>query len=280
MNATADNTVTAARPDRLRPLRYLWRTPVLLLHIFIALPLALIVISPVGARLRIGGQRLDHWMTSWWSRWLVRCFGFRLRRYGEPQPGAVLFVANHLSWLDIELLHSQAFMCFVAKAEIARWPLVGWLASRAGTIYHQRGSGHSLAAVMQVVVERLRAGLPVGVFPEGGTGAGDRVRTFHARIFQVALDADVPVQPVALLYGNDGRQDPSVAFAPGESFFANFLRVLGGRGTIAEVHFCTPIPVNGEGRRRMAERARSEICAALGLPDTHERGAAAANADD
>lgn len=280
MNATADNAVAAARPDRLRPLRYLWRSPVLAVHILIALPLALLVINPLGARLRIAGQRLDHWMTSWWSRWLVRCFGFRVRRYGEPQPGAVLFVANHLSWLDIELLHSQAFMCFVAKAEISRWPLVGWLAGRAGTIYHERGNGHSLAAVMQRVVGRLREGLPVGVFPEGGTGAGDRVRTFHARIFQVALDADVPVQPVALLYGNEGRQDPTVSFAPGESFFANFLRLLGGPGMTAEVHFCSPIPVNGDGRRRMAERARSEICAALGLPDAQERGGSAAGSED
>lgn len=280
MNAAADNAVTASRPDRLRPLRYLWRTPLLLLHLFVGLPLALLAINPLGARLRLRGQRFDHWVTSWWSRWLVRCFGFRLRRYGEPLPGATLFVANHLSWLDIEVLHSQAFMCFVAKAEIGRWPVVGWLASRAGTIYHQRGSGHSLAAVMQLVVGRLREGLPVGVFPEGGTGAGDRVRTFHARIFQVALDAGVPVQPVALLYGNDGRQDPAVAFAPGESFFANFLRVLGGPGMTAEVHFCQPISLDGEGRRRIAERARSEICAALGLPDTHERGNAAAAAED
>lgn len=280
MNATADTAVTAARPDRLRPLRYIWRTPLLLLHILIALPLALLVINPLGARIHIGGQRLDHWMTSWWSRWLVRCFGFRLRRFGQPQPGATLFVANHLSWLDIELLHSQAFMCFVAKAEISRWPLVGWLASRAGTIYHQRGSGHSLAAVMAVMVERLRQGLPVGVFPEGGTGAGDRVRTFHARIFQVAVEAGVPVQPVALRYGSDGKQDPAVAFAPGESFFGNFLRVLGGPGMDAEVHFCTPIPVAADGRRRLAESARVAICQALGLPEANERSGAAAAADD
>lgn len=279
MNAAADTAVTASRPDRLRPLRYIWRTPLLLVHLLIALPLAMLVINPLGARLRIGEMRLDHWMTCWWSRWLVRCFGFRLRRYGEPLPGATLFVANHLSWLDIELLHSQAFMCFVAKAEIGRWPLVGWLASRAGTIYHQRGSGHSLAAVMAVVVERLQQGLPVGVFPEGGTGAGDRVRTFHARIFQVALDAGVPVQPVALRYGNDGKQDPAVAFAPGESFLANFLRVLGGPGMNAEVHFCTPVPLDGEGRRRIAENARSAICETLGLPLGNERNAAAAGDD-
>jgi 1-acyl-sn-glycerol-3-phosphate acyltransferase len=280
MNATADNAVTASRPDRLRPLRYLLRTPPLLIHILIALPLALLVINPVGARLRIRGQRLDHWMTGWWSRWLVRCFGFRLRRIGQPLEGPVLFVANHVSWLDIELMHSQAFMCFVAKAEIGRWPLVGWLASRAGTIYHQRGSGHSLAAVMEVVVQRLREGLPVGVFPEGGTGAGDRVRTFHARIFQVAVDAGVPVQPVALRYGNDGRQDPRVPFGPRESFFANFLRVLGGPPMTAEVHFCTPLPAVADGRRRVAEAARSAICRALDLPEANERGAASAAAED
>ncbi|HJU38704.1 MAG TPA: lysophospholipid acyltransferase family protein [Tahibacter sp.] len=267
MNSAADSPMTVPRRDRLRPLRYLVRTPLLLLHVLIALPLALVVINPLGARVRIGGRPLDQITVSWWSRWLVRCFGFRIRRYGEALPGPVLFVANHLSWLDIELLHSQAFMCFVAKAEIGRWPLVGWLASRAGTIYHQRGSGHSLAAVMERVVARLNEGFPVGVFPEGGTGAGDRVRTFHARIFQVAVDAQVPVQPVALRYGNDGRQDPHVAFGPGESFMANFLRVLGGPGMTAEVHFCAPVDIDPDGRRRTAEAARERIVAALGLAD-------------
>lgn len=265
--AADDSPVPKPRRDPWRPLRYLVRTPILLLHILIALPLALIVINPLGAKLRVGARPLDEWMVSWWSRWLVRCFGFRIRRYGEPLPGPVLFVANHLSWLDIELLHSQAYMCFVAKAEIGRWPLVGWLASRAGTIYHQRGSGHSLAAVMERVVERLREGKPVGVFPEGGTGAGDRVRTFHARIFQVAVDAQVPVQPIALLYGNDHRQDAGVAFAPGESFLANFLRVLGGPGMVAEVHFCPPVEQAADARRRTAESARERIIEALGLTD-------------
>lgn len=263
MNSTAvDSSVTVR--DRWRPLRYLWRTPPLVLHVLIALPLALLVINPLSARLRMRGQRFDHWMTRWWSGALVRRFGFRIRRFGEPLPGATLFVANHLSWLDIELMHSQTFLCFVAKAEIARWPLIGWLASRAGTIYHRRGSGHSLGAVMDVVVERLKSGLAVGVFPEGGTGDGARVRTFHARIFQVAVDAGVPVQPVALRYGRDGRQAPAVAFAPGESFFTNFLRVLGGPRFDAEVHFCPPLTPSEGDRRATAEAARAAIMRELG----------------
>lgn len=264
---TVAESVSDTRRDWLKPLRYAWRTPLLLLHILIAFPLALAVFNPLADRVHIRGERLDHWMTRWWSRWLVRIFGFHIRRFGEPLPGAVLFVANHVSWLDIELMHSQRIMSFVAKAEISRWPLVGWLATRAGTIYHQRGSAHSLGAVMERVVVRLREGMAVGVFPEGGTGPGDRVRTFHARIFQVAVDAQVPVQPVALCYGKSGKMDLSVPFAPRESFFASFLRILGGPGMDAELHFLDPLPSTSDGRRAVAEAARSRIAAALGFAD-------------
>ncbi len=251
----------------MRPLRYLWRVPLLILHALIAFTLAVTIFNPLALRCHIGGQRLDYWMTCWWSRRLVRLFGFRIRRFGEPLPGAVLFVANHVSWLDIELMHSQRIMSFVAKAEIERWPVVGWLATRAGTIYHQRGSTHSLGAVMERVVQRLQQGMAVGVFPEGGTGPGDRLRTFHARIFQVAVDAGVPVQPVALCYGRDGRMDLRVPFGAKESFFANFLRILGGPRLDAEVHFLDPVPLEGEGRRQIADAARVRISAALGYVD-------------
>ncbi|KLD73022.1 acetyltransferase, partial [Xanthomonas hyacinthi DSM 19077] len=67
------------------------------------------------------------------------------------------------------------------------------MAARGGTIFHRRGSNHSLASVMAVMVERLRAGRAVAVFPEGGTGHNGVLRIFHARIFQAALDAEVPV---------------------------------------------------------------------------------------
>jgi 1-acyl-sn-glycerol-3-phosphate acyltransferase len=173
-------------------------------------------------------------------------------------------VANHVSWLDIELMHSQRAISFVAKSEIARWPLVGWLATRAGTIYHRRGNADSMTAVMERVVERLRQGEPVGIFPEGGTGRGDQVRTFHARIFQAALDAVVPVQPVALRYGREGRQDPAMPFAPGESFFANLLRILGNPSMDAEVHFLDPVDATPDARRRMAEESRARIVRTLG----------------
>jgi len=263
--------------DWLRPLRYLVRTPLLLLHVLLSLPLTLLVLNPVGARILVKHrEQLDHFMVRWWSAMMLRIFGFRVVKRGEPLPGAALLVANHVTWLDIELIHSQRMACFVAKSEIARWPLVGWLASRAGTIYHERGSQSSLARVAEVMVERLRAGMAVAVFPEGGTGPGDHVRTFHARIFQAALDADVPAQPVALKFTRDGVLTTAPAFRGKESFLANFLRVLGEPTTTAEVMFLEPIPVARDGRRRMADAARSRIIEAMGVSDRRRPQAEAA----
>ncbi|MCE7950328.1 MAG: 1-acyl-sn-glycerol-3-phosphate acyltransferase [Xanthomonadales bacterium PRO7] len=266
MHSTADPS-TETRRDWRRPLRYLWRTPWIFVHVVVAVPLTLVAFSPVGRNLHLRGERLDCWLQRWWSAGIVRRCGFRIVRVGEPLPGPVLFVANHVSWLDIELMHSQRVMSFVAKAEIARWPLIGWLASRAGTIFHRRGSGHSLNAVMEQAVERLRDGMAVGVFPEGGTGPGDRLRTFHARIFQIAADAQVTVQPVAISYGNNGKMDLRVPFADGESFFANVVRLLGDPGVEAHVRFLDPVELNAEGRRQTAEAVRTAIALALDYTD-------------
>lgn len=261
-----DLSASAPLRDRRRPLRYALRVPLLLLHVIVAIPLALIV-ALLPARAATATQEpFSHRLVRWWSTVLLRIFGFRARRYGEALPDPVLFVANHVSWLDITLLHSQRAACFVAKAEIAGWPLVGWLAARAGTIYHRRGSPHSLTTVMQVMVERLRDDRSVAVFPEGGidhTGSVLHVRVFHARILQAALDAGVPVQPVALRYSRDGRAWQGVTFQRGESFLANFFRLLGEPTLDAEVHFLAPVPNGGDGRRRMAEAARAAIVDAL-----------------
>jgi 1-acyl-sn-glycerol-3-phosphate acyltransferase len=248
----------------LRVLRFLIRLPVLLLHLLIGLPLTLLMINPLTTRWRLAsGERVDHRVIRWWSGSLMRIFGFRVRRFGEPLRGPALVVANHVSWIDIVLLHSQRMVGFVAKAEISRWPLIGWLASRGGTIYHHRGDNASLHGVMHQMLERLRSGEAVGVFAEGRTTDGRQIATFHARIFQPAVLAEVPVQPVALRYGHGGDAQTIVAFAPGESFLGNFLRLLGEPGRHAEVHFLQPVAASAEGRRKLAEACRAQIVAAM-----------------
>ncbi len=262
-------SVVPARADRLRGVRYLWRVPVLLLVVTVAVPLGLLVLGlPMRPR-SAGHEPLGQRVVRFWSRALLRgAFGFRIRAQGAPLPGAALLVANHVSWMDIELVHTQRAACFVAKAEIARWPLVGWLAARGGTIFHRRGNPASLSAVMATMVQRLRQGRCVAVFPEGGIeqveGGLAQVRTFHARVFQCALDADVPVQPLALSYCRDGRIEQDAGFRPDESFVANFFRLLGAAPLDAEVHFLPPLAVPAQNTRRaMAEAARAAIAARL-----------------
>lgn len=260
VSVPGDWSVTAV----VRVLRYLVRIPALLLHLLLGLPLTLLLMAPPWRDWTVGGRRLEGRAVRAWSGGLLRLFGLRVRRIGEPLSGPVLLVANHVSWVDIEMIHSQKLVGFVAKAEIARWPLVGWMAARGHTIFHQRGSNESLGGVMDEMVARLRQGRPVAVFPEGRTRDGSEVGPFHARTFSAAVEAGVPVQPVALRYGRDGRDQTVVAFAPGESFMGNFLRLLGDPPRQAEVHFLEPIDSRAmEGRRQIAELARRRVVAAL-----------------
>ena len=258
-----DSTTARAR-DLWRPLRYVWRVPLLLLHILLGICLCTLVLNlNRGVTMRDGREPLPHRLQRAWARGLLAIFGLRARRFGQALPDPMLFVANHTSWLDIVSMHSQRAVCFVAKAEIAQWPLVGWMAASGGTIFHRRGNNHSLALVMQTMVDRMRAGRSVAVFPEGGTSHDGVPRVFHARIFQTALDAGVAVQPVALRFTHDGRRVLDEGFRDGENFMANLMRLLGAPPMDVEVHFLSTVPASPDARRDMAELARARITTAL-----------------
>jgi 1-acyl-sn-glycerol-3-phosphate acyltransferase len=263
---TLDHT-NAAFASSFRWWRYSWRVPMLTWHILVHLPIVLLLINPLSRRITWQGVRLDQRAVMFWQGNLMRIFGFRIKRFGRPHQGACLSVANHVSWLDITLIHSQRVVNFVAKSEISRWPLIGWLARRAGTIYHRRGSTDSLNAVADLMVQRLREAESVGVFPEGGSSTSFVVRTFHARIFQPALDAAIPVQPIALRYVRNAELAHSVPFREEESFLSNFLRLLGEAGADAEVHFLAAIDSLNQPRRNLAMNARAAIAQTVGMPD-------------
>ena len=240
----------------LRILRMLLRLPVLAWHVLVHLPITMLLIA-IG---EIGGRKVGHAAIRWWAGGLLWVFGMRVRRIGMPLPGGTMFVANHLSWVDIVTLHSQHMMGFIAKAEIRDWPLIGWLAKAGESIFLQRGNAHSLTDVMTEMSARLRDGHAVAAFPEGGTRDGRELGAFHARIFTAAVDADAPVQPVALCFGVRCEAQSIVAFAPGESFMGNFVRLLGEPVRPVTVHFLEPIlHAEHEGRRRIATLARARI---------------------
>lgn len=253
MNATTP----AVEPVIFRVWRYLYRVPLLAWHVLVHLPVMLLLLA-------VGSRRIADAALRWWARWLLLIFGMRVHREGLPLAGGTMFVANHVSWVDIVALHSQHMMGFIAKHEIRGWPVIGWLTTHTETIYLRRGNSDSLGGVMQEMAARLRAGRAVAAFPEGGTRDGTVLGPFHARIFTAAVAADAPVQPVALCYGRACEAQSIVAFAPRENFMANLLRLLGEPARPARVCFLEPIlHADQEGRRGIAQMARTRIDAAM-----------------
>ncbi len=252
--------------DALSPLRWLFRGSLFLLHATLGLLPTLLAQSTAGRAIRCGRRTLDVVLLTWWSRWMCRIFGLEPIVRGAPLDGPVLIVANHLSWADIQAFHSVAEMGFVAKAEIAGWPVLGHLASAGGTIFHQRGSRDSAHGVMAQVLDRLSSRGRVAVFPEGGVFPGVHVKRFHARMFKAAQEAGCPVQPAMIRYVRDGRIDPEVTFLAGENFLQNLVRFMGRPTSRAEVVFLEPFDVGDQPRKVLAQRAETAVRAAYEAP--------------
>ncbi|MFQ3666517.1 MAG: lysophospholipid acyltransferase family protein [Sphingomonadaceae bacterium] len=144
------------------------------------------------ARLRLQTLYLD---------WLARSIGLRLHVHGEPAPGPVLFVSNHLSWLDIVALGARLEGAFVAKAEVGRMALVNFLANLRETIYVEREQRSRASDQANRIVERLAAGGNVILFPEGTSNDGLRIFPFKSTLF-AGLDqlSEVRIQPITIAY--------------------------------------------------------------------------------
>jgi 1-acyl-sn-glycerol-3-phosphate acyltransferase len=244
-------------------LRLAYRLPLMLLHLLFATPVTVICQYDWIRSKQLAGRPLSSATSCWWSRVICRIFGIRSRLTGQFAPGAQLLAANHISWLDIALLHSFVSMGFVAKAEIDGWPLLGGLARAGGSVFHKRGSHDSASGVALAMVDRLNENRRVAIFPEGGILPGTGVKMFHARMFAAAIDADKPVQPVMIRYVRDGSRYDAITFLPGEHFMANFIRLLMQKRCIAEVHVLPLIESTGKQRRQVAKEAEDSVRAAF-----------------
>ncbi len=240
-------------------LRFLFRTLLLVLFLLFGLLPTLWVINHYQHLDSAVGWRKADALGSRLATWLLWFFGIRVKLSGAPADGPVLVVANHISWLDILALSTDCALSFVAKAEIEQWPLFSYVARTGNTIFHQRGSHDSADDVTSMMVQRLRQGRRVAIFPEGGILPGVEVRVFHARMFRAAVDAECPVQPVMVRYIRNGKRDDDILFHHNESMLANFSRLLARPGATADVHFLPTIDSTGKPRRALAETARAAV---------------------
>ncbi|MCB5362646.1 1-acyl-sn-glycerol-3-phosphate acyltransferase [Pusillimonas sp. CC-YST705] len=173
-----------------------------------------------------------------WSRLLLRLCGVKLKVTGQPQlTGAVLWVANHVSWIDIYVLAGVRGILFIAKSEIRQWPVIGWLVARVGTVFLQRGQRNSLKQVAEQMAERFSRGEALGLFAEGTTSSGLDVLPFHASLFDPAMRTEVDIQPVALRFFYQGRRSEFAAFVGEETLVQNLWTLMKAKGVAVEAVF-------------------------------------------
>jgi 1-acyl-sn-glycerol-3-phosphate acyltransferase len=196
-----------------------------------------------------------------WALALLAHLAIKLVVKGMQQPGPVLLVSNHISWLDIVVIHATGHCRFVSKADVQHWPVVGTLASGAGTLYIERESRRDALRVVHHMAERLQAGDVLAVFPEGTTGDGSTVLPFHANLLQAAIAAQAPVQPLALHFV-DGATT-AICFDPcyigDDTLLQSVWRTLRSRDLQAVVHYGTPQYAEGRDRRAWAADLRDIV---------------------
>jgi 1-acyl-sn-glycerol-3-phosphate acyltransferase len=227
-------------------IRLAWR----ICAIVVLLLTGLVILFSLNRLLSDAQQR---WIRQYWSLALLRICGVRLSVTGALQTDTVttpsLVVMNHVSWLDIFALNAVMPVTFVAKAEIRRWPLVGWLVSGTRTIFIERGSQHAVRRVNHEIRHRLANGEHIGFFPEGTTSNGQDVLPFHTSLFAAALHqeespkAAIPVMPVAIRYFQ--KESPSVipAYTGEQTLVNSIVQILSHRDLRVELHGLAPVSV-------------------------------------
>lgn len=203
---------------------------------------------------------IQSWITRWWHRGVAKSLGVPVRVYGMPRAEATLFVSNHISSFDIPALGSVLPARFLSKIEVKSWPLMGWLATRAGTLYIERGGREAAAKTNEVMAAALSSKHNVVLFAEGTTTDGN-LRKFHSRLMQSAVDSGAHVQPVAMRYPDPdgGIVHPAALFLDDMSFADSTRRMLAARQLEVEVHFGAPVSAANMTRDELARYAEAEV---------------------
>lgn len=202
-----------------------------------------------------------------WSKAMLDILGVQLDADLRHAVAGSMLVANHISWLDIFVINAALPAAFVAKEEVRRWPVIGWLAAVNDTVFLKRGNRGHAKIINREIADILSAGKHVAVFPEGTTTDGTHVLHFHAALLQPALAAGRPVIPTAISYWEpDGSRSLAPRYDGDLSLGQCLSAILGRRRLMVRLATRAALGHNGEDRRSVAAAARAAICAGAALP--------------
>ncbi|MCV7424911.1 1-acyl-sn-glycerol-3-phosphate acyltransferase [Mycobacterium yunnanensis] len=243
------------------------RTTVRVVCALLVLPTAVLLALPIPGKAR--AQRL-------YCRLMLRCLGVRVVTSGGPirNLSGVLVVSGHVSWVDVFVIGAVLPGSFVARADLVDWPALGVLARLMKVIPIDRASLRRLPDVVGTVADRLAAGQTVVAFPEGTTWCGVAHGTFRPAMFQGAVDAGRPVQPLRLTYQHrDGRPSTIPAFIGDDSLLESVWRVVTARLTVCQVRVQS-LQLPGTDRRDLAARCEVAVRGKTVLEDHSAHGRA------
>jgi 1-acyl-sn-glycerol-3-phosphate acyltransferase len=200
-------------------------------------------------------------ITRAWARGLARVSGMRVEISGRPPRPPFFLVCNHQSYVDIVVLWTELRGLFLAKSEIARWPVLGLLARSTGTLFIDRRRKSDLARVLPLLERALAAGYGVIVFPEGTSSAGDDVLPFKPSMFEVAARGGLPVYCAALAYATPPGSPSArsaVCWWGDMTFWAHLWNFLALPACRARLSFSAQ-PLSSDDRKELARRAWAAV---------------------
>jgi 1-acyl-sn-glycerol-3-phosphate acyltransferase len=198
-----------------------------------------------------------------WAQGMLSILGITVRVQGEPSKGPVLMAANHISWLDILVMHAACYCRFVAKAEIRACPLLGVLTEGGGSLFIERTSNRDAMRVVHQMANALVKGQVLAVFPEGGTGDGKTLLPFHVNLLQAAISAGAPIQPIALQFLDAQTQQTSLApcYRDDDTLISSLWRTLCAPPLLAQVRYGETQMAQGRNRRAWAQDLQAAVAA-------------------
>ena len=224
------------------------------LHVLQAAIIApLFFMSSKNGKLKPFQKKLIQWEMSF----CLKLLGVKIHQIGQATEKVQLIVSNHISWIDILVIGSTVSSCFLSKSEVRKWPIIGKLTVRYGTIYITRGQDSHL--VRKEIARRLADNISVVLFPEGTTSDGKSVRPFFPRLMAAAIDTNTSIQPVSLCYFHDNRISDIAPFTNERSLLGHAIRLLKQKSTDTVICFGSPIMPQEQDRSSLAKQAHATV---------------------
>lgn len=219
-------------------LRAVFLFPLAFLRLLLILIISFYVVIVGWIWLKLFGfsKKLQHWVMQTWGKSSIFILGINTKRNDLPDLQNFILMPNHRSYLDIFIVAALTPAAMVGKAELKNWPLGKVGIKITNSILVDRSEIKSLVKTMRKIKESVQKGIPVILFPEGGTYKGPLTKPFKKGSFQIAADTNIPVIPMAINYN-----DADDAWVGKHTFLVHFFRQMGKPVTRVEIRFGTPV---------------------------------------